>query len=95
MYARVTRWDGGTAEDIKRMQDGVAQSDGPPEGVPAKGLMMLVDRESGQSLAITLFESEEDLRTGDAKLNEMSPPEGSTIKRSGVEMYEVAIDVRS
>lgn len=94
MYARVAHWEGGTAEEIGRMQDNFEQSDGPPEGVPAKGFMMLVDRESGRGLAISLFESEEDLRTGHAKLSEMSPPGDSAMRRGDVEMYEVAIDVR-
>jgi hypothetical protein len=95
MYARVSHWEGGTAEEIERMQKNIEQGEGPPEGVPAKGFMMLADRESGRGLAIALFESEEDLRTGDAKLSEMSPPAESRMKRGAVEMYEVVVDVRS
>jgi hypothetical protein len=94
MYARVASWEGGTADEIKAMVDGVNAADGPPEGVPAKGIMFLVDREGGKSLSITLFDSEDDMRTGDATLNRMSPPEGSTTRRSGVEMYEVAVERR-
>ena len=94
MYARVASWEGGTAEEIKAMVDGVNESDGPPEGVPAKGVMFLVDREGGKSLAITLFDSEEDMRTGDAALNEMNPPDQAQARRVGVEFYEVAVERR-
>jgi hypothetical protein len=51
-------------------------SAGPPEGVPAKGFLMLIDPEKGQSLAVALFETEEDLRAGDEVLNSMNPPGG-------------------
>ena len=93
MYARVATWQGGTAEEIKRMADSVNEAEGPPEGVPAKGFLFLVDRESGKSLAITLFDSEEDMRTGDATLNGMNPPEEQTSRRVGVEFYEVPVNV--
>ena len=95
MYARVVKWEGGDAaairESVERIR-GEAQS-GPPEGVPAKGFTFLADPDAGRVIAISLFETEEDLRTGDAKLNEMSPP-ASMGTRSAVETYEVGFDVR-
>ena len=94
MYARVASWEHGSAADIQKMQDQVNSGDGPPPGVPAKGLMLLVDRESGRSLAITLFETEEDLRTGHETLNGMSPDGDTEMRRTSVELYEVPIDVR-
>jgi hypothetical protein len=42
---------------------------------------------------IGLFASETDLRASEAALEEMSPPEGSG-KRSSVDVYEVAAEVR-
>jgi hypothetical protein len=43
-------------------------------------------------MAITLFETEEDRRTGDETLNAMSPPVSEGMgRRTGVEMYEVPI----
>lgn len=33
-----------------------------PEGVPATGFLMLVDREAGRVVEVLLFESEEDLQ---------------------------------
>ena len=39
---------------------------------------------------MTFFDSEEDLRRGDAALNEMNPEDGA--RRTSVEFYEVAID---
>ncbi len=76
MYARVVRWEGGDADAIRESVARIradAQS-GPPEGVPSTGFTFLADPDGGRVIAISLFATEEDLRTGDAKLDEMSPP---------------------
>jgi hypothetical protein len=96
MYARVAKWEGGSADSI-RESIGQIQRDaptGPPEGVPAKGFTFLVDPDGGRVLAISLFETEEDLRQGDATLNAMSPPSDMG-SRAAVEHYEVAFEVRA
>jgi hypothetical protein len=95
MYARVARWDGGSAEAIRESVErigGEAQS-GPPEGVPAKGLLILSDPDGGRVMAITLFETEQDLEQGDATLNQMSPL-SDIGTRAEVERYEVGVDIR-
>lgn len=97
MYARVARWEGAEAAGLRESAEemrGRAAS-GPPEGVPARGFLMLIDPDGGRSIAISLFDSEEDMRRGDAVLNEMSPTRDDVGRRASVEMYEVAIDVRA
>ena len=98
MYARVAKWEGADGSALRSSGEQLNEraASGPPEGVPAKGFLMLMDPDSGRSLAISLFESEEDMRTGDEALNAMNPdPENGNVgKRSSVEMYEVAVDVR-
>jgi hypothetical protein len=59
--------------------------------VPAKQFLLLNDKEGGRSLAITLFETEEDYAQGDRTLNEMSPPGEGMGNRTSVEKYEVAV----
>jgi hypothetical protein len=54
---------------------------------------MLVDRKTGKGMGITLFESEEAMRRGDAALNAMDP--GSTERRTSVEFYEVPVETIS
>ena len=65
---------------------------GPPEGVPAKRFLLLQDREGGRAIAVTLFETEDDYRQGDATLNEMSPPGEGMGQRVSVDKYEVAVE---
>lgn len=96
MYARVARWEGADGDELRRTAEeiGADASSGPPEGVPAKGFLMLIDPDNGRCVAISLFETEEDLRKGDETLNSMNPPGGGMGRRTSVEMYEAAIDVR-
>jgi len=57
--------------------------------------VQLIDPDSGRSLAVALFETEDDLRKGDETLNSMSPSSDDVGKRTSVETYEVAVDVRA
>lgn len=95
MLARVSTFEGGTAEGIRgaveQMQSDIPK--GPPEGVKSNGLTMLVDPDGGRVMFIGLFANEEDLRASESVLEEMSPPEG-TGKRSSVHVYEVGAEVR-
>jgi hypothetical protein len=93
MYARVTTFEGGSAEALHRASEEVNAATGPPPGVPAKGFTMLIDPESGRSIGIALFETEEDYATGDAALGEMSPSEDGG-HRVSVEKFEVGADIR-
>lgn len=97
MYARVARWEGVDADAMRRTagQINAQSSSGPPEGVPAKSLLMLIDPDNGRTLAVSLFETEEDLRKGDETLNSMSPPDDGLGRRASVEIYEVAVDVKA
>ncbi len=97
MYARVVSWEGAEADAMRRSADEIrSQADqGPPEGVPAKGFTLLIDPDGGRSLAVTLFETEEDYRKGDEVLSEMSPPNDAFGRRTSVDRYEVTLDVRA
>jgi hypothetical protein len=69
-------------------------SSGPPEGVPAVGFLLLHQADEGKVLAISLFDTEDDLRQGDSTLNSMDPPvAGGMGQRGAVEMYEVAAKI--
>ena len=96
MYARVARFEGADGEGLRRSVSEINSraSEGPPPGVPAKGFLMLIDPDKGQGLAISLFETEDDMKTGDEVLNSMTPPADGMGRRSTVELFEVGVDVR-
>ena len=91
MYARVVRFEGATAESLEDTAARIRSDSesGPPEGVPAKQFLLLNDKENGRSLAVMLFETEEDYNQGDATLNSMDPPGEGMGRRVAVEKYEV------
>ena len=97
MYARVAKFEGGQGDALRQSAEDIKARapSGPPEGVPAKGFLLLIDTDNGSSIGISLFETEEDLRKGDAALNEMSPGGDDVGKRAWVETYEVAADLRA
>jgi hypothetical protein len=61
-----------------------------PEGIPATGFLMLVDREAGKLVEVLLFENDEDLRQGDETMNSYAPGEGS-MHRVSVEHFDVPV----
>ncbi len=99
MYARVAVWEGAEASALEssaaEIRSRAESAGGPPDGVPAKGLMLLSDAAGGKAIAITLFETEEDYRQGDETLNTMSPPGEGMGKRVSVDRYEVAVRVEA
>ena len=87
--ARVVSFDGVTQDRIQEMQAEMRDSE-PPEGLPAKEIVVLHDPDAEKSLVILFFDSEEDYRQGDETLNAM--PAGDTPgRRSGVAKYDVAV----
>ncbi len=99
MYARVARWEDADAKALENSAAEIrsrAESEGgPPPGVPAKEFLLLHDTAAGKSIAITLFESEEDYRQGDETLNSMSPPGEGMGQRVSVEKFELAVRVEA
>src|SRR4051794_40612465 len=96
MYARVARWAGGDADQIRSTTQEINSrtAPGPPEGMTTKGSLLPADPEGGRVLSISLFETEADRQQGDQVLNAMSPPGDGMGNRAPIEMYEVAVDVR-
>jgi hypothetical protein len=95
MLARVTTFEGGTAEGIRAAGEQMRANmgEGPPEGIKSTGVTMLIDPDGGRVLFIGLFASEDDLRSSEAALEAMDPPEGMGT-RSSLDIYEVAAEAR-
>jgi hypothetical protein len=91
MYARVATFesDPSKVDDAIETVRGEVESEDTPEGLEGAKMMMLVNRETGKGLGITIFESEDAMRRGDEALNAMNP--GSTERRVSVEFYEVPV----
>ena len=95
MYARVATFesDPSTIDDAISMVRSSVESEDTPEGLEGAKMLMLIDRQSGKGLGVTLFESEDAMRRGDEALNAMSP--GASERRTSVEFYEVPVQTVS
>ena len=91
MYARVATFesDPGDVDDAIDMVRSEVESGNTPAGLEGAKMLMLVNRETGKGLGITLFESEEAMRRGDEALNAMTA--GPSERRTAVEFYEVPV----
>lgn len=95
MLARVTTWDGGSADGINAAAEEMRSNmaGGPPPGLKSNGFTMLVDPDGGRVLMIGMFESQEDLDASEPVLQGMTPPQGIG-SMSGKQVYEVAAEIR-
>jgi hypothetical protein len=94
VYARVATFESDPANvdnAIAMVRQEVAGE--TPEGLEGAKMLMLVNRETGKGLGVTIFDSEEAMRRGDEALNAMSP--GGTERRVAVEFFEVPVQTMS
>jgi hypothetical protein len=95
VYARVATFQGDPASVDKAISQvrGEVESGNVPPGLEGAKMLMLVNRESGKGIGVTLFESEEAMRRGDDALNAMNPGAGE--QRTSVEFFEVPVQTLS
>lgn len=87
--ARVVSFEGVGQDRIAQLRSQV-ESGEPPEGMPASELLILHDPEAEKSLAIVIFDNEDDYRKGDQILDAMPSPD-TPGQRTSVTKYDVAI----
>jgi hypothetical protein len=95
MYARVATFQSDPAEvnDAITVVRAEVESGDTPAGLEGAKMLMLVNRDSGKGIGVTLFESEEAMRRGDEVLNAMNP--GASERRTSVQFYEVPVQTVS
>jgi len=90
MWARVARFEGdpaGIDGRVGRLRALVESGELPAE-LDQATFFLLVDRESGDALGVTLFPTEEAMLAADEAMNRGAGHAGA---RSGVEFYEVPV----
>jgi len=91
MYARVSRYEvpvDNLAEDIR----GAADTEKRVSDLPgALGLYYLVDRESGRTMSVTLWENEQAMRDSESASTQIRQDTSSSVQAKivGIERYEV------
>ena len=87
--ARVVSFEGVSSDRMANLKSEI-ESGNPPEGMPPAELMILHDPEGERSLAIVVFDNEDDYRKGDEILGSMPTPD-TPGRRTSVTKYEVAV----
>ena len=86
--ARVVAFDGVSAQRIEELKRDMSEGE-RPEGMPSAEALILHDPESEKSLAILIFETEDDYTRAHEILDAM-PASDTPGTRISVEKYEVA-----
>jgi hypothetical protein len=91
--ARVVSFEGVGSDRMAELKSRV-ESGEPPDGMPPSELIVLHDPDGERSLAIVVFENEDDYQKGHEILDSMPAPE-TPGQRTSVTKYDVAVRMKS
>jgi hypothetical protein len=94
MYMRVVRFTDVTAERVEQLVARIDEAGGPPTGVPTTGIQLLFDEAQGTAVVVQLFDTAEDMRTGDEAFGAMDPSD-TPGTRASVDRCELKLDRRA
>ena len=94
MYARVVRFTDVSSDRIAELKARIEESDGPPPGVNATGLQVLLDQSAGTAVVLQHFATAEDMEAG-ARVFEAMDASETPGTRASIDMCEVAIDLQA
>ncbi len=90
MHARVVRFTDVSPDRIAEIVARV-EEDGPPPGVDASGMKLLVDESQGTAIFVGFFDSEQKLRDASAIFDQMDPSE-TPGTRASIDLCEVKVE---
>jgi hypothetical protein len=71
MHVRVVRFNEVDPDRVEKLVTELDESQGPPPGIKATGLQILLDREQRTSVVLQFFDSEQDMRDSEAAFDSM------------------------
>jgi hypothetical protein len=87
----VVRFTDISPDRIASIQQRVEESGGPPPGVEATGMQLLVDESQGTAIFVGFFENEEKMKEASAVFDQMDATE-TPGKRASVDQCEVKLE---
>ncbi len=94
MFVRVVRFTDVSSERVQQLLGRLDEREGPPEGVPAKGIKFLIDDSQDTAVVLQYFETEDDMRKGAEVLDAMDS--GDTPgTRASVDTCEVKAQLKA
>jgi len=92
MHMRVVRFTDVDPDRVDQMMSRIDESEGPPPGVSATGLQVLLDREQRTAVVVQQFESAEDMAASEAVFDSMDASD-TPGTRASVDRCEQALDL--
>jgi hypothetical protein len=93
MHVRVVRFTGVDPARVEKLVSEIDDSGGPPPGVKATGLQILLDRDQGTSVVLQFFDSEQDMRDSEAAFDSMDASE-TPGSRASVDRAELLHEIK-
>jgi hypothetical protein len=91
VYIRSVRFIDVDSQRLEELLSRVAESDGPPPGVPSSGIQVLFDESQRTAVVLQHFETADDMRKGHEAFDAMDAAD-TPGKRVSVDMCEVKLE---
>lgn len=93
MHMRVVRFTDVDPQRVEQLVSDIDESSGPPEGIKATGLQMVLDPDQRTAVVVQFFDSAEDLRDSEAAFDGMDASQ-TPGTRSSIDRGEVKLDLK-
>jgi hypothetical protein len=87
----VVRFTDVDSERVEALTARVDESEGPPPGVAATGIQLLLDADQGTAVVLQMFETAEDMRAAEEAFDSMDSSE-TPGTRASVDRCEMKLD---
>jgi hypothetical protein len=94
MHVRVVRFTDVNPERVEALLARVDEADGPPPGVPATALKILLDETQGTAVVLQFFDTADDMQAGDAAFGAMDASD-TPGTRASVDMCEIKRELQA
>ena len=92
MHMRVVRFTDVDPQRVEQLVSDIDAAAGPPEGIKATGLQMVLDSEQRTAVVLQFFDSEEDMVDSEAAFDAMDPSD-TPGTRASIDRGEVKLDL--
>lgn len=94
VHTRVVRFTDVNPEQLEQVLARIEASDGPPPGVSATGITVLLDADQGTAVVLQHFDTAEDMESGARVFAEMDSSQ-TPGTRASVDMCEVKLELKA
>ena len=93
MHMRVVRFTDVDPDRVEQLLSRIDEQAGPPEGIKATGLQMIVDEDQRTAIVIQSFDSADDMRNAEATFEAMDASE-TPGTRVSIDRGELKLDLK-